>query len=168
MSNRGNACAMVSLLQQSAKDAGLPNDAEFACVFRSYVEWGSRLAVENSQINAKSPDHMAMSHWDWMTAAGPPGSCISVLAPRLRNGSMPCDGAWPQERVAVFARWIATGKPERCPPRSVHPLAVGRLPHSLSPVMLFRGIELLARQKQRGANRARRLNRSTGQRHYTK
>jgi hypothetical protein len=32
-----------------------------------------------------------------------------ILA-RLRNGSMPCDGAWPDERVAVFEDWIASGK----------------------------------------------------------
>jgi hypothetical protein len=24
-------------------------------------------------------------------------------------GSMPCDGAWPAEQVAVFERWLATG-----------------------------------------------------------
>ena len=28
---------------------------------------------------------------------------------RLRDGSMPCDGAWPAEQVAVFARWTETG-----------------------------------------------------------
>ena len=27
---------------------------------------------------------------------------------RLGNGSMPCDGAWPKERVDVFARWTTT------------------------------------------------------------
>jgi truncated hemoglobin YjbI len=159
----------VSLLQQSAKDAGLPNDAEFASALQSYIAWGSRLALENSQTNSKPPEHMPMPHWDWTTAAGPPGGRISALAPqveekepmavlpgpnepvtfgkhikpmfrkrdrqsmqfafdlwsyadvakhaeaileRLRNGSMPCDGAWPLERVAVFARWIASGKPE--------------------------------------------------------
>jgi hypothetical protein len=32
-----------------------------------------------------------------------------ILA-RLRDGSMPCDGAWPDERVAVFEDWIASGK----------------------------------------------------------
>jgi hypothetical protein len=25
---------------------------------------------------------------------------------RLENGTMPCDGAWPVERVDVFRRWI--------------------------------------------------------------
>ena len=29
---------------------------------------------------------------------------------RLRNGSMPCDGAWPAEQVELFQRWIDAGK----------------------------------------------------------
>ena len=29
---------------------------------------------------------------------------------RLRSGTMPCDGAWPKERIDLFARWIETGK----------------------------------------------------------
>jgi len=33
-----------------------------------------------------------------------------ILA-RLQNGSMPCDGAWPSERVETFERWISAGKP---------------------------------------------------------
>jgi CDGSH-type Zn-finger protein/truncated hemoglobin YjbI len=28
---------------------------------------------------------------------------------RLENGSMPCDGAWPAERVEVFKRWTESG-----------------------------------------------------------
>ena len=28
---------------------------------------------------------------------------------RLSNGSMPCDGAWPAERVEVFRRWTESG-----------------------------------------------------------
>jgi hypothetical protein len=31
---------------------------------------------------------------------------------RLANGSMPCDGPWPEQQVAVFRRWTETG----CPP----------------------------------------------------
>jgi hypothetical protein len=27
----------------------------------------------------------------------------------VKNGSMPCDGAWPQERVQIFERWIESG-----------------------------------------------------------
>jgi CDGSH-type Zn-finger protein/truncated hemoglobin YjbI len=71
----------VAALLQSAREAGLPNDPEFRSVFQSYIEWGSRLAVENSQTNSRPPVNMPMPHWDWHTAAGPPGGRISALAP---------------------------------------------------------------------------------------
>jgi hypothetical protein len=29
---------------------------------------------------------------------------------RLRNGSMPCDGAWPPDWISVFERWSQSGK----------------------------------------------------------
>ena len=35
-----------------------------------------------------------------------------AIAERLKDGSMPCDGAWPQERVELFERWVDEGKPE--------------------------------------------------------
>ena len=28
---------------------------------------------------------------------------------RLRNGSMPCDGVWPDEQIQLFQRWIDAG-----------------------------------------------------------
>ena len=31
---------------------------------------------------------------------------------RLRDGSMPCDGAWPEKQVALFQRWIEAGTPD--------------------------------------------------------
>ncbi|MBO0728015.1 MAG: CDGSH iron-sulfur domain-containing protein [Acidimicrobiaceae bacterium] len=71
----------VTLLLRSAREAHLPNDAEFRSAFEAYIEWGSRLAVENSQSGAQPPQHMPMPRWDWHTAAGPPGSRISALAP---------------------------------------------------------------------------------------
>jgi hypothetical protein len=30
----------------------------------------------------------------------------SDILERVTNGSMPCDGAWPPERVQVFQRWV--------------------------------------------------------------
>jgi hypothetical protein len=30
---------------------------------------------------------------------------------RLRNGTMPCDGAWPPEKIEVFIRWTESGFP---------------------------------------------------------
>jgi hypothetical protein len=35
----------------------------------------------------------------------------AILA-RLQDGTMPCDGAWPQEQVDTFRRWIEGGKPD--------------------------------------------------------
>jgi hypothetical protein len=33
-----------------------------------------------------------------------------AILDRLRAETMPCDGAWPEERVDVFARWASSGK----------------------------------------------------------
>ena len=30
---------------------------------------------------------------------------------RLSNGSMPCDGAWPEERIELFRGWVDAGSP---------------------------------------------------------
>lgn len=35
-----------------------------------------------------------------------------AIAKRLKDGSMPCDGAWPAERVDLFERWVQQGKPQ--------------------------------------------------------
>jgi CDGSH-type Zn-finger protein/truncated hemoglobin YjbI len=155
----------VHLIMRSAAEAGLPADPEFRSAFSSYIEWGSRLALENSQPGARPPEHMPMPHWGWTTAAGPPGSRVSALQPtgeddrpvvlphteepvsfekhirtlfrhrdrqsmrfafdlwayddvkqnahaileRVRNGSMPCDGAWPPDKVEAFERWTTSG-----------------------------------------------------------
>jgi hypothetical protein len=34
-----------------------------------------------------------------------------AILSRLEAGTMPCDEAWPSERVAVFRQWIEAGKP---------------------------------------------------------
>jgi hypothetical protein len=35
----------------------------------------------------------------------------AILA-RLRAGTMPCDGAWPEAQVDLFQRWAESGKPQ--------------------------------------------------------
>jgi truncated hemoglobin YjbI len=159
----------VELILKAAAEAGLPRDPEWRSAFSSYIEWGSRLALENSQPGAHPPPKMPMPHWDWNTAAGPPGSRVSALATateedesppglpepdeplsfgehikplfrrrdrqsmqfafdlwsyddvaanasaileRLKAGTMPCDGAWPDAQVAVLERWIEAGCPQ--------------------------------------------------------
>lgn len=39
-------------------------------------------------------------------------SRAAAIAERLKNGSMPCDGAWPPDRIALFERWVEQVKPE--------------------------------------------------------
>jgi hypothetical protein len=34
-----------------------------------------------------------------------------AIASHLRDGSMPCDGPWPVERVGLFNQWLADGAP---------------------------------------------------------
>jgi hypothetical protein len=34
-----------------------------------------------------------------------------AILERLRNGTMPCDGAWPDEQVGVFQSWVEAGTP---------------------------------------------------------
>ena len=89
----------VKLLMLSAQEAGLPNDAEFRSAFGAYIEWGSRLAVENSQSGATPPPHMPMPHWDWHTAAGAPGSRPSALAAPSTEAEPPPELPAAGERV---------------------------------------------------------------------
>jgi CDGSH-type Zn-finger protein/truncated hemoglobin YjbI len=70
----------VELICLSAQEAGLPGDAEFQAAFRSYIEWGSRIALENSQAGAEPPPHMPMPRWWWVCDATP-GSRASALEP---------------------------------------------------------------------------------------
>jgi CDGSH-type Zn-finger protein/truncated hemoglobin YjbI/ferredoxin len=157
----------VSLICRSADDAGLPTDPEFRAAFVSYLEWGSRLALENSQPGSKPPMHMPMPRWWWACDAKPGSRILALASPsqileapvfpgpnepvtftdhikplfrkmdresmrfvfdlwshhdvsthateilkRLENGTMPCDGAWPKEKVDLVRRWIDSGMVE--------------------------------------------------------
>jgi hypothetical protein len=35
----------------------------------------------------------------------------AAIAAAVKKGSMPCDGAWPPDRVELFDRWVEQGKP---------------------------------------------------------
>jgi hemoglobin len=54
----------VSLLMDAADEVGLPDDPEFRAAFTSYIEWGTRLAVINSQPGVKEYD-APMPKWNW-------------------------------------------------------------------------------------------------------
>jgi truncated hemoglobin YjbI len=156
--------AWAQNMLRSADDAGLPSDAEFRAAFVAYIEWGSRIAVENSGAGAQPPPKMPMPRWWWVCNATPgarvsavpvhesgqPENVLTLPGPdepvrfddhvrplfrpmdrnsmlfafdlwkeadvithreqillRLRAGTMPCDGSWPEEKIAVFERWAA-------------------------------------------------------------
>ena len=37
-------------------------------------------------------------------------SHADAILRRLRDGTMPCDGAWEGSQIELFARWVDTGK----------------------------------------------------------
>ena len=64
--------AWVALLLDTADEVGLPADPEFRASFVGYLEWGSRLAVMNSQDGVEPMDERApMPRWTWSSPGGP-------------------------------------------------------------------------------------------------
>ena len=61
----------VGLLLDCGDEVGLPDDPEFRSAFVSYLEWGSRLAVLNSQPGADVTTEAPMPHWGWGEVKGP-------------------------------------------------------------------------------------------------
>jgi hemoglobin len=61
----------VSLLLATADELAMPDDPEFRSALVSYLEWGSRLAVINSQPGATVELHAPMPKWGWGEVKGP-------------------------------------------------------------------------------------------------
>jgi len=55
----------ASLMSLAADDAGLPADPEFRSALVAYLEWGTRIAVHNSQPGADVVEHAPVPHWGW-------------------------------------------------------------------------------------------------------
>ncbi len=36
----------------------------------------------------------------------------AAIAERLSDGSMPCDGPWPEDRIALFRQWMNEDYPQ--------------------------------------------------------
>jgi hemoglobin len=58
----------IDLIQDSADEAGLPDDPEFRAAFLGYLEWGTRLAKQNSQPGADVVQQAPVPHWGWGVA----------------------------------------------------------------------------------------------------
>ena len=52
----------------AADDAELPEDPEFRAALVGYLEWGTRLAMRNSQPGADAPEHAPVPRWGWGVA----------------------------------------------------------------------------------------------------
>jgi CDGSH-type Zn-finger protein len=60
----------------------------------------------------RDKDRQSMSFvFDLWSYADVSANAAAILD-RVRNGTMPCDGPWPQEKVDVFQRWTESGTPE--------------------------------------------------------
>lgn len=62
----------VQLLLQTADEVGLKSDPEFRSAFVGYIEWGTRLAVINSQLTDNPiGTNEPMPKWGWGETGGP-------------------------------------------------------------------------------------------------
>jgi hemoglobin len=55
----------VQLVTPAADEAGLPSDPEFRSALMAYVEWGTRIALTNSQEGATPPAKAPVPRWGW-------------------------------------------------------------------------------------------------------
>ena len=58
----------ATTMSQAADDAGLPDDPEFRAALVGYLEWGTRLAVENSRPGSRPPPRAPVPRWGWGVA----------------------------------------------------------------------------------------------------
>ena len=61
----------VALLLETADELAMPDDPEFRSALVGYLEWGSRLAVINSQPGAQAVEDAPMPRWGWGEVKGP-------------------------------------------------------------------------------------------------
>jgi hemoglobin len=63
----------LDLLLETADEVGIPDDPEFRSAFVAYLEWGTRLAVINSQLPEGTPADASapMPKWNWGVPGGP-------------------------------------------------------------------------------------------------
>jgi CDGSH-type Zn-finger protein/truncated hemoglobin YjbI len=55
----------VARMLDAADHVGLPTDPGFRSTFVAYLEWGTRIAVINSQPDAAVMEHAPIPHWSW-------------------------------------------------------------------------------------------------------
>jgi hemoglobin len=66
--NATQRLTFVTLLSRAADETGLPSDPEFRAAIMGYAEWGTRLAMHNSQPGAQVVAHAPVPRWGWGVA----------------------------------------------------------------------------------------------------
>jgi hemoglobin len=61
----------IELLLACADEIGAPDDPEFRSALVGYPEWGTRLAVLNSQPGTEVTEDAPMPKWGWGEVGGP-------------------------------------------------------------------------------------------------
>jgi len=61
----GQRFRFASLMSLAADDARLPDDPEFRSALVAYLEWGTRIALHNSQPDAAVVEHAPVPRWGW-------------------------------------------------------------------------------------------------------
>ena len=61
----------VELICRAARETGLATSPEFWAAFTSYIEWGSSIALEQSQPGTTPSPAVDFPRWNW-GPAGPP------------------------------------------------------------------------------------------------
>lgn len=69
--SEGQRKAWMALLLDTADEVGMPDDPEFRSALVAYIEWGSRLAVINSQPDVVAEQDQPMPKWNWGVPGGP-------------------------------------------------------------------------------------------------
>jgi hypothetical protein len=75
----------------------LEDDVTFARDIKPLFREGDREAME-----------FAFDLWSYDDVS----SNADGILDRLKDGSMPCDAPWPEERIRIFERWVEAGLPE--------------------------------------------------------
>jgi CDGSH-type Zn-finger protein/truncated hemoglobin YjbI len=100
--------------------AGPPSPARDAAAATSAPEEGPALPGPDEPVSFarhikplfRSKDRQSMTFvFDLWSYADVTANAPAILD-RVRAGTMPCDVAWPAEKVAVFQRWTESGMPE--------------------------------------------------------
>jgi hemoglobin len=76
----------ADLLIESANETGLPDDPEFRSTFVAHIEWGSRVAVINSQLTDNPvTDKEKIPQWGWGEVKGPFEIVGSLFQPNAKK-----------------------------------------------------------------------------------